>query len=206
MLEFQHVHFIHCISETNIVKEETTDSVDVEGNPEDKTTVSASTSSGNSTESPKAETSTENAPEEHKTPPQKSETDQKVVNDTTNKDSTEVEAKLPNGAQTNTTPQTKVEDTTVPNTELKDEKNKTDNSVFKEDPVPNGQQQDDDDDSRLSAGETKCKLKDLQARGVYRGEHATFWPTGWRSKLCLCDTCKVNISNIDAISGCVLSI
>ncbi|KAI8486643.1 putative E3 ubiquitin-protein ligase ubr7 [Branchiostoma belcheri] len=36
----------------------------------------------------------------------------------------------------------------------------------------------------------ECKLQDLQDRGVTVGDHAVFWPQGWRAKLCTCDTCK----------------
>ncbi|XP_078591609.1 putative E3 ubiquitin-protein ligase UBR7 [Branchiostoma floridae x Branchiostoma japonicum] len=37
---------------------------------------------------------------------------------------------------------------------------------------------------------TECALQDLQDRGVTVGDHAVFWPQGWRAKLCTCDKCK----------------
>lgn len=43
----------------------------------------------------------------------------------------------------------------------------------------------------INTVEGKCQLKELRSRGVYKGDHASFWPEGWRSKLCTCDSCKV---------------
>ncbi|XP_072032460.1 putative E3 ubiquitin-protein ligase UBR7 [Amphiura filiformis] len=191
--DFLWAYGVHSL-ETKIVQEETIDSVDVEGNcekSEAKDPGSASTSSANSKESTKMESSAKNVTEELKTP-QNSET--KVENDSASNNLTEVNPSLPNGEKSNTTPEAKPAEAVAPKTDVKDEKsmNKTDNCIVKDDPVPNGQQQQqqEDDDSQMSSAETRCKLKELQARGVYRGEHATFWPTGWRSKLCVCDSCK----------------
>ncbi|XP_066282360.1 putative E3 ubiquitin-protein ligase UBR7 [Branchiostoma lanceolatum] len=36
----------------------------------------------------------------------------------------------------------------------------------------------------------ECNLQDLQDRGVTVGDHAMFWPQGWRAKLCTCHKCK----------------
>uniref|UniRef100_A0A3Q3E6N3 Ubiquitin protein ligase E3 component n-recognin 7 n=1 Tax=Labrus bergylta TaxID=56723 RepID=A0A3Q3E6N3_9LABR len=45
--------------------------------------------------------------------------------------------------------------------------------------------------SREEAG-PNCKLKELQAIDQKRVQSgAVFWPSGWRSKLCSCNTCKV---------------
>ncbi|XP_061551725.1 putative E3 ubiquitin-protein ligase UBR7 [Phycodurus eques] len=50
------------------------------------------------------------------------------------------------------------------------------------------------DDMTDRPGETKtasCKLKDLQAQNVARPRRgAVFWPSGWRSRLCTCTSCK----------------
>lgn len=102
---------------------------------------------------------------------------------------------LPNGDQpntSNTTPQQpKAEDANTSKTELTDDK--TIDTTTEPVPATNGQLETkaDEVDSQQSNLEGRCKLKELQARGVYRGEHATFWPTGWREKLCTCDSCKV---------------
>ncbi|XP_062415496.1 putative E3 ubiquitin-protein ligase UBR7 isoform X3 [Pungitius pungitius] len=43
-----------------------------------------------------------------------------------------------------------------------------------------------------------CRLKELQAIGRKRGQSgAVFWPSGWRSKLCSCSTCKEDLSGAD---------
>ncbi|XP_038075037.1 putative E3 ubiquitin-protein ligase UBR7 isoform X2 [Patiria miniata] len=36
-----------------------------------------------------------------------------------------------------------------------------------------------------------CRLRELKAREVEKKSHATFWPSGWRSKLCTCQDCKM---------------
>ncbi|XP_033638095.1 putative E3 ubiquitin-protein ligase UBR7 [Asterias rubens] len=35
-----------------------------------------------------------------------------------------------------------------------------------------------------------CKLNELKRREIVKKGHATFWPSGWRSKLCTCLECK----------------
>ncbi|XP_068427848.1 putative E3 ubiquitin-protein ligase UBR7 [Clinocottus analis] len=43
--------------------------------------------------------------------------------------------------------------------------------------------------------EPSCKLKELQAIGQQRVQSgAVFWPSGWRSKLCSCSTCKERLA------------
>ncbi|XP_077950008.1 putative E3 ubiquitin-protein ligase UBR7 isoform X2 [Gasterosteus aculeatus] len=43
-----------------------------------------------------------------------------------------------------------------------------------------------------------CRLKELRAIGQQRSQSgAVFWPSGWRSKLCSCSTCKDDLSGAD---------
>ncbi|KAM6991828.1 putative E3 ubiquitin-protein ligase UBR7 isoform 2-T2 [Tautogolabrus adspersus] len=43
--------------------------------------------------------------------------------------------------------------------------------------------------------EPNCKLKELQLIGQKRVQSgAVFWPSGWRSKLCSCNTCKERLT------------
>ena len=53
-------------------------------------------------------------------------------------------------------------------------------------PHLNGQS--DGDDKILNI---LCKLDELKLREIGRKGHSTFWPSGWRSKLCTCEECKV---------------
>ena len=39
----------------------------------------------------------------------------------------------------------------------------------------------------------QCLLDELKTRDVDRKSGATFWRTGWRSKLCKCSSCQVNV-------------
>lgn len=44
--------------------------------------------------------------------------------------------------------------------------------------------------------EPSCRLKELNSIGQTRVQSgAVFWPSGWRSKLCTCDTCQVSLSD-----------
>lgn len=50
--------------------------------------------------------------------------------------------------------------------------------------------------SREEEEEPTCRLKELHSVGQTRVQSgAVFWPSGWRSKLCACDTCQVRLSD-----------
>ncbi|XP_002737027.2 putative E3 ubiquitin-protein ligase UBR7 [Saccoglossus kowalevskii] len=44
-------------------------------------------------------------------------------------------------------------------------------------------------DSSVEVMSNSCKLQELKKRGVPAEDQATFWPTGWRKKLCTCAEC-----------------
>ncbi|XP_033123863.1 putative E3 ubiquitin-protein ligase UBR7 [Anneissia japonica] len=48
----------------------------------------------------------------------------------------------------------------------------------------------EDDDTTKAETEKECMLEELMKRSFKSAQHATFWPNGWRAKLCSCPKCK----------------
>ncbi len=51
-------------------------------------------------------------------------------------------------------------------------------------------QMNEQSDAEDKPAEKLCKLNELKRREIVKKGHATFWPSGWRSKLCTCQECK----------------
>ncbi|XP_022097943.1 putative E3 ubiquitin-protein ligase UBR7 [Acanthaster planci] len=60
--------------------------------------------------------------------------------------------------------------------------------------VPAGPSQNGQTQHRQAGGQI-CRLRELKGRVVEKRDHATFWPSGWRSKLCMCQDCKMLYEN-----------